>query len=130
MFLDDAFTDELLGRYFENKVYEAEDAELSDALDMEYIRDTFEGVSENMAEIDIYIAEFARGWELDRLLKTDLAILRMAAFEILYGNKDGAGVPPKVAINEAVELSKIYSGGESPAFVNGVLGRMAKAYGL
>ena len=84
-----------------------------------YIDEVVEGVKARQAEIDGWIAQFARGWSLDRM---DLAILRVAVFEILAGE-----VPGPVAVNEAVELSKLYSTERSAAFINGVLGSIRRA---
>ena len=66
-----------------------------------YIDEVVEGVKARQAEIDGWIAQLARGWSLDRMNRVDLAILRVAVFEILAGE-----VPGPVAVNEAVELSK------------------------
>jgi len=130
VYFGDVPTDELIRRYFCSEIFDADDIELTNEADMAYVIDRVSGVNDNTDEIDIYLTEFARGWELDRLQKTDLAILRLAVFEILYGNKGSQSVPPKVAINEAVELAKIYSGDDSPMFINGLLGQIAKAYGI
>ena len=86
-----------------------------------YIDEVVEGVKARQAEIDGWIAQFARGWSLDRMNRVDLAILRVAVFEILAGE-----VPGPVAVNEAVELSKLYSTERSAAFINGVLGGIAR----
>ena len=59
-------------------------------------------------------------WKTDRMAKTDLAIIRLAVYEIKYED----AIPDKVAINEAVELAKLYGEESSPAFVNGVLARI------
>lgn len=72
---------------------------------------------EHKDKIDEIISESLVDWSIKRISKTDLAILRLAFYEIIF-----LGVPFKVCINEAVELSKIYSPDKSPAFVNGVLG--------
>ena len=87
-----------------------------------YIDEVVEGVKARQAEIDGWIAQFARGWSLDRMNLVDLAILRVAVFEILAGE-----VPGPVAVNEAVELSKLYSTERSAAFINGVLGSIRRA---
>lgn len=87
-----------------------------------YIDEVVEGVKARQAEIDGWIAQFARGWSLDRMNRVDLAILRVAVFEILAGE-----VPGPVAVNEAVELSKLYSTERSAAFINGVLGSIRRA---
>lgn len=72
-------------------------------------------------EIDNLINEKTTGWKTSRMNKVDLSILRVAVYEILWDDT----VPTKVAINEAVELAKKYSGKEGPSFVNGVLAKFA-----
>jgi len=69
--------------------------------------------------IDALINEKTTGWKTSRMNKVDLSILRLAIFEIQYDED----IPVGVAINEAVELAKKYSGDEGPAFVNGVLAK-------
>ncbi|OGK16838.1 transcription antitermination factor NusB [Candidatus Roizmanbacteria bacterium RIFCSPHIGHO2_01_FULL_39_12b] len=69
-------------------------------------------------ELDGYINEFAKQHGADELSKIDLSILRLAVYEMLIENK----TPPKVVINEAVELAKEFGGNKSPAFVNAILG--------
>ena len=63
----------------------------------------------------------SKGWKTSRMGKVDLTILRLASYEVLFDED----VPGKVAINEAVELAKKFGGDESPAFINGVLGKVA-----
>lgn len=88
----------------------------------EEIQEKFFAVIEHMAEIDEQIAEKSRGWDLKRLAKADVTVLRLAVYEILFDDQ----VPAGVAINEAVELSKQYGTDKSSAFVNGVLASVAK----
>ncbi len=90
--------------------------------DKAFILSEVEGVHENMAEIDALIEQSAKGWDLSRMNKVDLAILRLAVYEMKYGE-----TPVGVAINEAVELAKKFSSDEAPAFINGVLGKAAQA---
>lgn len=78
-------------------------------------------ILKRLPEIDEQIHAICKGWRLERLGKTELAILRLAVYEIL---KD-PNVPTGVAINEAVELAKIYCSEEAPRFVNGVLAKLA-----
>lgn len=78
------------------------------------------GVIEHSEEIDQKIRETANNWDFKRIAKIDLAILRMAIFELLF-RKD---IPPVVTINEAIDLSKLYSAEESRRFVNGILDRL------
>ena len=79
------------------------------------------GVVDNRERIDALIETYARDWELDRMPAVDRALLRMAVYELLYVDD----VPAPVVIDEAVELAKQLSTDESPAFVNGVLGRIS-----
>ncbi|MDQ4038758.1 MAG: transcription antitermination factor NusB [Actinomycetota bacterium] len=82
-----------------------------------------EGVLAHQAEIDALISEHAHGWTLPRLPGVDRALLRLAIYEVLYR----PDVPRAVAIDEAVELAKSLSTEESPSFINGVLGAVARA---
>lgn len=86
------------------------------------LRERFQAVLEHMDEIDKKIEEKAKGWEISRLAKADLSVMRLAIFEILYDDE----VPDGVAINEAVELAKRYGGDKSYGFVNGVLASVVK----
>lgn len=78
------------------------------------------GFIEHSAEIDDAIMGLAKNWDFGRIAKIDLAILRLAAYELLY-RKD---IPPVVTINEAIDLSKEYSTAESRRFVNGILDKL------
>ena len=81
------------------------------------------GVMEHLAEIDSKMSEFATDWSVERMPATDRNILRVAVFEILH---EQPALPAGVAINEAVEIAKSYGTDESPRFINGVLGKLAK----
>ena len=90
---------------------------------LSYIRNVVLGVAEKNQELeDVISAHLAKGWTMARLSKTDIAILKLALFEIRYVED----VPDRVAVNEAVELAKLYSDEKSPAFVNGVLASVLK----
>ncbi len=78
------------------------------------------GTVEYSDEIDDKIMSLAKNWDFGRIAKIDLAILRLAAYELLY-RKD---IPPVVTINEAIDLSKEYSTAESRRFVNGILDKL------
>lgn len=80
------------------------------------------GVEEKRGEIDKLIIENAPDWELDKIAKIDLAILRISIYEILHMKN----TPQKVVIDEAVELAKQFGGDNSSKFVNGVLGSIVK----
>ncbi len=88
----------------------------------EEIRQRALAVGERLEELDVRLNEVAEGWKTGRMGKVELTILRLAAYEILHDEQ----VPAKVAINEAVELAKVYGGENSPGFVNAILGKMVK----
>jgi N utilization substance protein B len=87
----------------------------------EYIQTKLGMVLERLPELDQKLNEKAENWEVARMGKVDLTILRLALYEILYDDD----IPEGVAINEAVELAKKYGQDNSRAFVNGVLSRFA-----
>ena len=116
---DDFFSEEHFASLSaENELY----AELPDARQMAYIRRLTALIAEKRDELDAYIERYARGWRVDRLSRTALAVLRCAICEILYLED----VPVGAAINEAVELDKKYDDADTVAFVNGVLGSFAR----
>jgi N utilization substance protein B len=86
-----------------------------------FARDLVKGVVQNKEKIDEHIRRFAPAWPVAQIPVIDRNILRLAIFEILLDNK----VPVKVAINEAVELAKLFGSDSSPKFVNGVLGSVS-----
>ena len=83
------------------------------------------GVILNLAEIDSHIKGLAHNWEFERIAKIDLAILRVAMFEMIF-RKD---IPPDVSINEAIDLSKQFSNADSKRFINGILDRLKDKLG-
>ena len=85
------------------------------------IQEKFEKIRDKIPEIDELLNKASKGWKTSRMGKVDLTILRLASYEVLFDED----VPGKVAINEAVELAKKFGGDESPAFINGVLGKVA-----
>ena len=89
--------------------------------DRSFMEDKFSRVREKLPEIDERLNSFSRGWKTSRMNKVDLAILRLAVYEIVYDEE----VPAGVAINEAVEIAKQFGGEDSRAFVNGILGKIA-----
>lgn len=76
-----------------------------------------EGILANTSELDSFIKKYARNWDVERMAVIDKNILRMAIFELLYVED----IPPKVSINEAVELAKRFGDVDSAKFVNGIL---------
>lgn len=90
--------------------------------DTRYVEEILAGVDESRERLDELIAQYAIGWSNERIARVDLCILRMAIYEMLYRED----VPTGAAIDEAVELAKRYGGERSYAFVNGILGSVAK----
>ena len=90
--------------------------------DTAFIYDLLSGVETHLEDIDKTIVETAPEWPLDQITVVDRNILRIGIFELLFEKQ----VPPKVAINEAVELGKTFGGESSGKFVNGVLGTLYK----
>ncbi|MDR2547651.1 MAG: transcription antitermination factor NusB [Lachnospiraceae bacterium] len=86
---------------------------------VDYIRTKLLRIVANLTEIDNVLTEKIEGWGINRIGKVDLAILRLAAYEIIYDDD----IPQRVAINEAVELAKKFGQDNSKAFVNGVLAK-------
>ena len=90
--------------------------------DLEYIKSTVSGVVENFDVIDEKINSKLIGWSINRLPKTTAAILRLAVYEMNF-NDD---IPVQGAMNEAIELAKVYCDDDAPRFVNGVLESVKK----
>ncbi len=82
-----------------------------------YALQLLRGVTGNIEHIDGMITSSATNWRLSRISPTDRNLLRIATYEMM----DEGGVPPQVAINEAVEIAKRFAGEDSPKFINGVL---------
>jgi N utilization substance protein B len=87
-----------------------------------YTAEIVEGVVSMQATIDEFLQTYAQGWTLERMPSVDRIILRIGAWELLYNDE----VPDGVAVSEAVALAKTMSTDESPAFINGLLGRLQK----
>lgn len=90
-----------------------------------YADELINGVITQQAEVDARIRQLAHNWEFDRIARIDLAILRMAIYEMLH-RKD---IPPIVSINEAIDLSKQFSSADSKRFINGILDRLKDQLG-
>jgi N utilization substance protein B len=114
-------TEQPVGRILSEGTSNVEDGEPTD-----YCRDLVLGVEAHQARIDQLIEETSENWTLSRMPLVDRNILRLAVYEMLYHDED---VPDSVAINEAVEMAKVYGGEDSSKFVNGVLGRLADVAG-
>lgn len=110
---------------------ECDEAEYETALasmeaeDDPYVRSCFFGILEKHGEIDELISRHAVGWKTNRMTRTSLAIMRVATYEML----NAEDVPAAVAINEALEIAKIYDDDNAPAFINGILNAIARAEG-
>lgn len=99
-----------------------EDNNIKEQKDIEYMKDTINGIEREKEGINNIISEnLASKWTIDRISRVDLVILRLAIYEIK--NTD---IPFKVAINEAVELAKLYGDDNSKVFINGVLASVVK----
>lgn len=88
--------------------------------DKDFIWELINGVVAKITSIDKIISKAAPEWPIDQITIIDRNVLRIGLYELLYGNKEE--VPPKVAINEAIELAKTFGGASSGKFINGVLG--------
>ena len=91
--------------------------------DAEFARKFLDGIFANAEEIDKIMSEFAPGWPISQMAVVDRNILRMAIYEIMLSQD----TPPRVAVNEAVELAKAFGGDSAPRFINGVLGSVMAA---
>lgn len=90
--------------------------------DSKYIKNVYNGVIEHFDELSELIGSFSTGFAIDRIYKIDLAILLVALYEIKYVDD----IPANVSINEALNLSKIYSTDKSSGFINGILANFVK----
>jgi N utilization substance protein B len=86
----------------------------------EFLKRLVLGVLEHRQELDRLIEQYSENWSLDRINIIERNILRMALFELLYCEE----IPPKVTINEAIDLGKRYGSGDSGGFINGILDRI------
>ena len=91
----------------------------------EFATTLIDGTLKNISKIDSIISSYAQNWQLERMAVIDRNIMRMSTFELLYLDD----VPPKVSINEAVDLAKKYGDTESGKFVNGILDKISKTEG-
>ena len=87
-----------------------------------YCQRIVSGVSEHREEIDSLIEKYAENWKIDRMTRIDRNILRIGAYELLYCED----IPPKVTLDEAIDIGKRFGSEESGAFINGILDRMSQ----
>ncbi len=111
-FIKDKNLDDILNNCYEENNNSNEEKD--------YIQMVLKGVKENLDNIDSIILSKLKNWSLDRIAKIDLAILRLAIYEIIYVDS----IPDKVSANEAVELAKTYGNNDSKSFVNGVIAKV------
>lgn len=88
--------------------------------DQKYIQEKYDAIIGKLEEIDKEIEAASEGWKISRMGKVDLTLIRLAVYEMKYDDT----VPTGVAINEAIEISKLFGGDESPAFINGILAKL------
>ncbi|MEX0870155.1 MAG: transcription antitermination factor NusB [Candidatus Spechtbacterales bacterium] len=93
----------------------------------EFIKKLIQGILENKEKIDAVIEKTAPEWPIAQINMVDRNVLRLGIYELLWGKRDE--VPPKVAINEAIELAKNYGGESSGRFINGVMGTIYREIG-
>ncbi len=113
MSIHDDFSESMKDKFMENHKLENQ---------KEYFISVFNQIILHINEIDDVLNRSLSKWKLDRISKVELAVLRLAAAEILYIET----IPVSVAINEAVDLAKKFGGNESGKFVNGVLGKLVR----
>jgi len=102
--------------YFRKHLEASDDA-------VEYSEKLLRGIEAHLEEINNIITATCHNWKISRMAPVDLSLLRIGVFEIYFGEE----VPPKVIINEAIEISKKYGGTESAQFINGVLDEIYRA---
>ena len=90
--------------------------------DIDFIRDLVAGVLKHSADLDATLQPIAPEWPIDQIARMDRIVLRIGLYELLHATD----VPPKVVINEAVELAKAFGGENSSKFINGVLGTVLR----
>ena len=90
--------------------------------DRQFIKTLVKGVSKELTDLDTRLQPLAPEWPMSQIARMDRIVLRIGAYELVHSND----VPPKVVINEAVELAKAFGGDNSSKFINGVLGSLLK----
>lgn len=119
MDINGAESQEVLDSFFENSEEEI------DSEDRSYIVNCVSGVKENIKNIDEYIEKYLKGWKMNRISKVDLAIMRLSIYEMTKRQD----VPNIVAVNEALEIAKKFSGEKASVFINGILGKVIEEVG-
>ncbi len=111
------------GEQFKERIHHYLNGQDLSARDIEFTVKLIDRVLENGTQIDDLISSTTQHWNLQRITPIDRAILRLAVCELLFFVEQ---TPPKVAINEAIELGKTFGAAESPQFINGVLDKIAR----
>lgn len=114
MEVNNDYSEEVIKVFFENNDFSDDEKD--------YVEHAIDSVLSNLDTIDENIEKHTKGWKINRLAKVDLAVLRIAIYELLF-RKD---IPIEVCINEAIEICKKYSTDESSRFINGVLGSFVR----
>lgn len=114
MDINNEYTEDTINKFLENNQYSSREEE--------YITEAVELIVNSLKELDEKIEKYAKGWKIKRFAKVDLAILRIAIYEIIHRED----IPIEVSINEALEISKKYSTAESSKFINGILGSLVR----
>ena len=109
----------LFWKSFSQSEEREDESEPVDDAERAFATELVRGVRTHLADLDETIGRASRNWRLERMARVDRNLLRLALFEL----KLSTDVPPKVAINEAIEIAKRFGTAESPAFVNGILDR-------
>jgi N utilization substance protein B len=122
LFQTEFHTDATLDSIIETYSQEVEEI---DSRDLPFIKSELDGINANSELLTDTINSCAEGWTVDRMSKLDVAILKIAIYEMLFCED----IPDKVSANEAVELAKEYSADKMPGFINGVLGKVMKSKG-
>ena len=102
------------------EIYERVMEPVAKDVDKDYLKNVLKGTTANIKQIDSLVEKAAPEWPIEQVSVIDKSVLRLAAYEMLYDQD----IPPKVAINEAVEIAKTFGGENSSRFINGVLGTL------
>ncbi len=114
--------DVAIEQLFEDYCMEKQDDGLKEACEADFVIDSLRGTINHHDVIDATIKKYAKNWAFDRIAKINLSILRLAIYELKFC----PSTPVPIVINEAIELSKIYSSDDSKRFINGILDHVAK----
>lgn len=114
---------DIAGQSHEESLWFLKDEFELDDNDEDYIKQILSSMDIKQQAIDTYIQKYAKAWSIERMSKVDLAIMRLAMYELLYRQD----IPVGASINEAVELAKKYGNEKSSSFINGILGNFIRS---